>query len=394
MRAFASALLALTVLAAASPDRSEASAEASIVGGTPTSSASYPWLAFVAYQGPVEEFSCGGTVVAPRLVLTAAHCVLTGTGRVAVASNFAVLTGVGDLREASPERVSRVSQVLVFPEYDPVRTLNDAALLVLSAPVSVPALPLATAADGALGAPGTPVQVAGWGLTDVAPQRSPAILHQAESVLQSSTFCQRRLRRILSVYSAASQLCIRSQPGPGASVCDGDSGGPGIARRADGSPVQIGIISLKGSLSCSPRSPQVLARVDVVSPWVEAWRAAVESGAPAPAVAVPEVKLPRVTKRDAEFLAWIALEAEFGTRFSKGRFHGIGCRQIDREKVKCQVEWVRGNDYFRGGISIYAALPREGFIYNYRYRIRRFNLRCWLTHLHPIPACDPQVLRR
>lgn len=371
-----------------------AGARASVVGGTPTSIASYPWLAYIGYRGTVEESSCGGTVVAPRLVLTAAHCVLTGTGKVGVASNFAVLTGVGNLREANPERVSQVSQVLVFPGYDPSRLLNDAGLLVLAAPVTTPALSLATSSDATLSAPGVPVEVAGWGLTDVDPPQAPAVLREGRSAVRSAAFCQRKLRRVLSVYSAASQICIRSQAGPGASVCDGDSGGPGIARRPDGTPVQIGIISLKGSLDCSPLSPQVLARVDAVSPWVEAWRAAIESGAPAPEVVVPDVELPRVTLRDAEFLAWLALEADFGNRFVRGRFHAIGCRSIDREKVKCRVEWLRGIDYYRGGISIYAALPREGFIYNYRYRIRRFNLRCWLTYLHPIQACNPRIFRR
>lgn len=382
--------------AGASPDDDaqgdRAGAGASIVGGTPTSIAAYPWLAYIAYRGAVEEFSCGGTVVAPRLVLTAAHCVLSGTGKIALASNFAVLAGTGDLREASPERVSRVSQVLVFPSYDPSRLLNDAALLVLAAPVSAPALPLATPAEAAVSAPGVPIQVAGWGLTDVTPPRSPAVLRAAQSLVQTPASCQRRLRRMLAGYSPASQICVRSQSGAG--VCDGDSGGPGIARRPDGTPVQIGIVSLKTSLDCDPRTPQILARVDVVSSWVDAWRAAVESGAPAPAVVVPDVELPHVTRRDAEFLAWLALEADFGNRFTNARFHEIGCVPITREKVKCRVEWLRGVNYYRGGISIYAALPREGSIYNYRYRIRRFNARCWLTYLHPIQACNPTIYRK
>jgi hypothetical protein len=401
------ALLALTILLAGPClSRAQASdrgderrgagngARTSIVGGTPSSIASYPWLAFIGYRGEVEEFSCGGTVVAPRLILTAAHCVLTEAGRVAIASNFLVLTGVGNLREATPERVSRVSQVLVFPGYDPARVLNDAALLVLAGPVSAPALPLATPPEQSLSAPGTPLQVAGWGLTDVDPPRGPAVLHEAQSLVRNAASCQRSLRRVLAVYSPASQVCVRSQPGSAASLCDGDSGGPGIARRPDGTPVQIGIVSLKGSLECDPRTPQVLARVDVVSSWVEAWKAAVESGAPAPAIVVPEVRLPRVTLRDAEFLAWLALEADFGNRFVQGRFHRIGCKSLEREKVKCRVEWLRGIKYYRGGISIFAALPREGSIYNYRYRIRRFNLRCWLTYRHPIQACNPALFKR
>ena len=227
------------------------------------------------------------------------------------------------------------------------------------------------------------------------PQRAPAILREAQSVIQGTPYCQRRLRRLLSAYEPASQICVQSQSGrPGVSLCDGDSGGPAIARRADGIAVQIGIVSLKGSLDCDPRSPQVLARVDRFAPWVAAWASAIELGTPAPEVVIPDVELPRVTRRDAELLAWLGLEADFGSRFSKGRYHSIECDRVNREKVRCRVQWLRGIDFYRGGITIYAALPREGFIYNYRYTIRRFNANCWLTYLHPIQACNPRLYKR
>lgn len=372
----------------------EGSAGASIVGGTPASIASYPWLADVRYRGDLEEFSCGGTVVSPRLILTAAHCALTGTGRVGAASNFSVFTSVNKRREATPERISQVSQVLVFPEYEPSRVLNDAALLVLASPVSAPPLALATPSDEALLAQGTPIEVAGWGLISAEPPRVPNSLRDARSVVQSTANCQRRLRGVLPPIVPSSQICVKSQEGPRASLCDGDSGGPGIAHRADGTPVQIGIVSLKGSPDCSPAVPQVLARVDRVLPWVEAWKAVVELGAAAPAVVIPQVELPPVTRQAAEVIAWLGLEADLGNRFSKGRFHEILCTRIDREKVKCRVEWLKGNQYYRGGISVYSVLPREGLPYNFRYKIRRFNLRCWLTYLHPIQACNPRLFSR
>lgn len=366
----------------------------SIVGGKPTSTESYPWLAYIQYQGPVETFGCTGTVVAPRLILTAAHCVLTGTGRVAEASNFTVLTGVADLREATQQHASGVSQALVFPGYQPSRLLNDAGLLVLAAPVSAPALPLATASDAGLLSAGVPVAVAGWGLTDVDPPRAPPVLQEAQSVVRSARYCQRKMRRVVSAYSTASQICIQSPIGSAASVCNGDSGGPGIARRADGIPVLVGVISLKGSIDCDPLSPQVLTRADTVSSWVAAWIAAIESGAPSPEVVVPKVVLPRVTRRDAEFVAWLGLEADFGNRFTRGRLHRIGCRPLDREKVKCAVLWLRGADLYRGAVTVYTALPREGFVYNYRYTIRRFNANCWLRYLQPIQACNPKIFKR
>jgi len=239
-----------------------------------------------------------------------------------------------------------------------------------------------------------PITVAGWGLTDYSPPRLPAVLRQAQSVIQSAAYCQRKVGRVLPVYESGSQLCVKSETGPGASLCNGDSGGPGIARRPDGTPVQIGVISLKASVDCDPRTPQVLARVDRVSSWVAAWTAAIEFGAPAPSVVVPKVELPGVTRREAELLASLGLEADFGRRFSRGRYRQIACRRVNREKFKCRVQWLRGIDLYRGGITVYAALPREGFVYNYRYTIRRFKVKCWVTYLHPIQACHPRLFKR
>ncbi|HYP56131.1 MAG TPA: serine protease [Solirubrobacterales bacterium] len=392
--AFRVAILALllcfasTTSASAGTDRDRAGA--SIVDGEVGSIASFPWLAYVQYRGAVDRFSCGGSVVAPRLVLTAAHCVLSGTGRVATASNFRVLTGRGDLREATPDRVSTVARILVFPEFDPARVFNDAALLVLASPVDVPPLALATSADQGLLAAGTPITVAGWGLTRVRPPRLPAVFRQGQSAVQSASFCRRRLSLVLPAYNPDSQLCVRGSTG----LCNGDSGGPAVARRPDGTAVQIGIASLKSAADCRPAAPQVVARVDRVSAWVEAWRAAIESGGPAPAVVVPEVELPPLTRSEGELVAVLGLEADFGGRFRKARSLDGVCERVARERVKCRVQWLTGPFLYRGALTAYTALPREGSVYNYRYTIRRFRLRCWLASRAPLRACDPRVFKR
>src|SRR4029079_3389408 len=89
-------LAATSQRAVAAPSHSVAGsgmAETSIVRGRPAAIASFPWLAHVDYNGDVDKFDCTGTVVAPRVVMTAAHCALTGTGHDALAANYTILTG-------------------------------------------------------------------------------------------------------------------------------------------------------------------------------------------------------------------------------------------------------------------------------------------------------------
>ena len=389
-------LAATSERAAAAPSHRVAgsgTAQASIVRGRPAAIASFPWLAHVDYNGDVDKFDCTGTVVAPRVVMTAAHCALTGTGHVALAANYTILTGVADLRDARAANRSKVSQVLIFPKFEPSRVSFDAALLILKAPVAAPALALAAPEDTALRAPGVSVSIAGWGLTSAEPPKETTVLHEADSVIKSDDFCHRQLRRILPFFSEASQLCIKSLPGPFfASLCHGDSGGPAFARRPDGTPVQIGIISL-GASNCGARHPQVLARVDRVSAWVRQWIDAIELGAPRPRVVAPSVKLPSLSRPVAEYVAYLGLSVEFGSRFTGGKHQRIDCRRHSRTRLKCRVEWVRGADQYRGATTVYTAVPREGSIYNLRLQVRRYSRRCWEQHEASGRSCPAKVFR-
>ncbi|HEX5376769.1 MAG TPA: trypsin-like serine protease, partial [Solirubrobacterales bacterium] len=73
LAALCALLSALVVPAAAT---ASPGAQASIIHGDVASIAEFPSLAFIAARtGKDEGFACTGTVIAPRVVLTAAHCV-------------------------------------------------------------------------------------------------------------------------------------------------------------------------------------------------------------------------------------------------------------------------------------------------------------------------------
>ena len=72
---------------------------------------------------------------------------------------------------------------------------------------------------------------------------------------------------LLPFFNFSSQLCTITPPGFGIGTCHGDSGGPALAFREDGTPVQIGITSL-GAADCNTRLPDIFTRVNRIYGWL------------------------------------------------------------------------------------------------------------------------------
>lgn len=132
-----------------------------IVGGTQARRGAWPWQVAVLLlrrgDNAAEQQWCGGTVIAPRWVLTAAHCVDGASPR-----DFEVLVGTHDL-ERGGRRIS-LRAIRLHEGYVNAPDGNDIALLKLARPVRVSPVGLA---DGEriseLTTPGSMVTVTGWG---------------------------------------------------------------------------------------------------------------------------------------------------------------------------------------------------------------------------------------
>lgn len=376
---WAGALAALVLLLGGQAHSQAAAprAEASILGGRAAAISELPSLAFIRSETAAGAGACTGTVVAPRVVLTAAHCAMDiETGLVDRAAGITVLTGVADLREATAANASAVAAVLINPGFKPASVHGDAALLILALPVVAAPTPLAGPADGGLYAADTPGTIAGWGRRSGKARNGADRLQVAPTAVQGAGSCESLVGRFYPFFSPGSQLCALHPPWNETGGCQGDSGGPLFATRPDGVVVQIGITSL-GRGDCRTTSPGVYTRVDRVAAWVASWIAATEAGAPAPAIVLPELRLPFLSMPLGRQLVSRALAIDFGARYRRGFGKRIRCIRIEREKIKCGVSWLRGRNDYWGTITVYLAFHENSVGWNARYTIRWVDDYCW-----------------
>ena len=90
-------------------------ATASVIGGHNATIAQYPSLAFIEGAVATAGYACTGTVVAPRVVLTAGHCVEDiESSSITQPEQIAVATGISNLQHiaAGEDQQSRAGACL------------------------------------------------------------------------------------------------------------------------------------------------------------------------------------------------------------------------------------------------------------------------------------------
>jgi secreted trypsin-like serine protease len=350
-------------------------AQASIIGGRAATVAEFPSMAYIESRQGQSGSACTGSVVAPRVVLTAAHCIEDlERGRFTAAGNFAVAIGATTPAKALRENIFRVVTTYVFPGFDPGSLKGDAGILVLDRPTAAPPIALAGPAEAALYAGGAPVQVAGWGLTRASAVDGPDSLRATSMVVQAPSFCERKTRRYYPPYSPTSHICTLDVPAKTSGGCFGDSGGPLIGQRADGTPVELGIVSTGGPF-CSTKLPNIFTRVDFISTWVSQWIAAIETGTPPPAVD-PNAPFPLMTRPVAEAFAIYTLQDAFGRRFERARRVLGRCERVNRSRFRCRVTWRAGREIFAGVVSPFYVRRPQGVVWDSHFRIEWARIKC------------------
>ncbi|MEV7188817.1 serine protease [Kitasatospora sp. NPDC093102] len=209
-----------------------AEAQRRVVGGTAVSTADHPWIVALSSR---QQFGsarsgqfCGGALVTPTKVVTAAHCFYDeAKGRVD-RSGLRVIVGRDDMRGTAGREVA-VRSVWIHPDYSFAANMNDVAVLTLAESQGArPVVELVGQGETAPYAAGTTTQVFGWGDTTGRGDYSPTLRGVAVSIVPDRTCAQAYPGGRDGKFDARGMVCAGDERG-GKDACQGDSGGPMIA---------------------------------------------------------------------------------------------------------------------------------------------------------------------
>ena len=218
---FATAFLLLSAAVRVSPAEGRSPR---IIGGERALSGSWPWMVALGQAGVNDNrlaHSCGGVLVHPRWVVTAAHC---ATGE--TTDSLVVLAGSTDLT-ASEMRRFPLRRIIIHPHYGEGNgDDHDIALLELAIPVfQEPISPVPETAE----IEGRTAVVIGWGVTAENSWDTPRALQQVALPIVSNAECNAAFNAYNPWFYnnpvSKNMACAGPVEG-GRDACYGDSGGP------------------------------------------------------------------------------------------------------------------------------------------------------------------------
>ncbi|XP_065360751.1 trypsin beta-like [Calliphora vicina] len=205
-------IVIISILLACLPEaNSRRSSDPRIVGGVETTIGHVPYLINLRRDG---LFSCGGSLITRKCVLTAAHCV-NGVP----ASSLTINAGTSKLTD--PGEMRQVEESFVSSAYSPNTLDMDVAVLKLNEPVMGPniaTIPLCSKRPDS----NQFVRVSGWGVTSESSLIPPNQVRTVRVQVISRENCQNQYAGKALI---SSTMFCASVPGERDS-CSGDSGGP------------------------------------------------------------------------------------------------------------------------------------------------------------------------
>ncbi|NWU87248.1 MCT1A protease, partial [Onychorhynchus coronatus] len=217
-----------------------------IIGGKEVKPHSRPYMAYLRIESGSGSSSCGGFLIHPAAVLSAAHCV-----------NITVTLGAHNIKknELSQQKF-HVGRWVIHPRYFNYRSGNDIVLLKLEpkAKMTEYVKTISLPRYNKTVTPGTECSVSGWGQTSLTGQRTDVLL-EVDLKVQREEVCERDFHG----YLFQSMICAGDIRGR-KSTYNGDSGGPLVCTQK-----AHGIVSY--GYQKRP-FPKVFTRVSYFKPWI------------------------------------------------------------------------------------------------------------------------------
>lgn len=220
-----------------------------IVGGADAQDGRYPFMASLQFKAAgttsLERHGCGAALIAPRWVLTAAHCLVNTQP-----ADVEVILGRTQLSNTLQGRTVGVQQIAVHPEF--LRSLTlDVALLKLDRDITdIQAITLVTREERLEDRIKRPTAL-GWGNTarSPAPDVKPDPLQRARLPRMTDALCTSLAPNV----NLQNTFCVGAD---GLIPDSGDSGGPVFAKHPKRGFVQLGVVS-QGVLIARLSNPKI-----------------------------------------------------------------------------------------------------------------------------------------
>jgi secreted trypsin-like serine protease len=274
--AVAATVGAMVISGFAGPATAAPSQPEPIIGGTEADIGDVPWQVGLLYSngGPTQYDAqfCGGSLINPSWIATAAHCVEGMRAR-----DLDIVAGVDDLNVSRGANELPADLIVIAPGYD--GGVNDIALVrvdgrfdLTDPDVEAVALPLALDGDTEP-QDGTDIVVSGWGEQEAYEAGNyPTVLRMATLDVLAEPLSDACGSYTADRWNYRYEICV-GVDGGGRDTCQGDSGGPYVSLGLDGDgdgstePTLLGVTSW-GDGCASAGYPGFATRVSSYVDWI------------------------------------------------------------------------------------------------------------------------------
>jgi len=232
-----------------------------IVGGIDAREFEFPWQTSMRRASTDSHF-CGGSIINSEWVITAAHCMSGETP-----NQVSVVIGEHDRNDGSNgvRQSLDVVQIVVNPNYNPVRLTNDVALVRVATPIA-----FNENIQPICGPEPTDLfeyrysLCSGWGTLSSGGACCPAILKYVSLNVTTNTFCD---AEYTTDQITADMICASDNNGGNdRDSCQGDSGGPLMVKDGNNIFTLVGLVSW--GIGCASGYPGVYARTTAFHDWI------------------------------------------------------------------------------------------------------------------------------